>query len=63
MSFPKGHKRLYLEHNNERSREESAWSWECECGAQESAHLKVDAQFEWRMHLETVKRRATVVVS
>jgi hypothetical protein len=44
------HERVYFAHNGERSRAESAWSWTCSCGAQESARTKADCEFEWRMH-------------
>lgn len=50
----KMHKRLYFEHNGERLRVESAWSWECSCGAGESHSTKAGAQGEWIHH----KRRS-----
>ncbi len=46
------HKQLSFEHNGERSREESAWTWECSCGACESASTKDECHFEWRMHIK-----------
>ena len=43
-------KRLELWHNGERKREESAWSWRCSCGAEESGSTKAIALEEWRSH-------------
>ena len=50
-----GHKRVMLEHNGETSREESAWTWECSCGATETASTKEEAHFEWMSHKNWIK--------
>ena len=51
----KAHQRTYWEWNHERSRAESAWTWECSCGATESASTKGIAAIEWRNHLLRVR--------
>ena len=51
----KNHK-LHLEHNGERSREESCWTGYCLCGWSESCHLKRDTQLEYSWHLDEAKK-------
>ena len=52
-----GHK-CTLEHNGERSREESAWTATCACGDfQESHSTKEGAAQEYRWHLQRAKQR------
>ena len=51
------HHRTYWQGNNERSREESAWTWECVCGAMESASTKREAAREWMWHLLDIRER------
>ena len=43
-------KRVSFEHNGERSRYESAWTWICSCGAEECGSTKEIARDEWRAH-------------
>lgn len=52
----KGHKRT-LEHNGERSRQESAWTASCECGWEEHHSRKDGAAQEYSWHLQEAKRR------
>ena len=49
----KGHK-LYMEHNGEVVKEESAWTGICPCGWTENCRLKLDVMSEYRHHLEHV---------
>jgi hypothetical protein len=43
-------KRTYFEHNGERTRYESAWTWICSCGDSECGSTKAIALDEWRWH-------------
>ena len=43
-------RRIVFEHNGERKRIESAWTWECSCGATESHRTQAGAHQEWMYH-------------
>ena len=57
------HKRIEFEHNGERRREESAWTWVCTCGATESASTKKEANREWQYHKKQVAAEAKILAA
>ena len=50
----RGHKRVKMEWNGEYG-QESCTTWECECGASESASNRHIAMDEWKFHLIYMK--------
>lgn len=55
--IPKGHKLVELRHNGERSRQESAWTYVCECGASEETSRKDETRREYNYHIDRMIER------